>query len=95
MEGFRYRVIILPEAEKDILAHKKAGNKVALTRIKRILEELAVHPETGIGKPEKLKYGYSGQWSREIDKKNRMRYEIKETEITVDVISVISHYGDK
>jgi len=95
MEGFRYRVIILPEAEKDILAYKKAGNKIALAKIKRILKELEVHPKTGIGKPEKLKYGYSGCWSREIDKKNRMRYEIKETEIIVEVISAMGHYDDK
>jgi len=95
MEGFRYRVITLPEAEKDILAYKKAGNKIALARIKRILEELAVHPETGIGRPEMLKYEYTGFWSREIDKKNRMRYEIKETEVTVEVISAMYHYDDK
>jgi len=55
MEGFRYRVVTLPKAEEDILVYKKAGNKVAIERIKRILEELAVHPESGIGKPEKLK----------------------------------------
>jgi len=95
MEGFRYRVITSKDADEHILAYKKAGNKIALARIKRILEELELHPETGIGKPEKLKHERSGQWSREIDKKNRLTYTIDETIITVEVISAMYHYDDK
>jgi toxin YoeB len=95
MEEFRYRVITLPKAEEHILAYKKAGNKIALARIDRIRKELGLHPETGIGKPEKLKHNLSGFWSREVDKKNRMIYEIKETEIIVYVHSAITHYDDK
>lgn len=30
--------------------------------------DLSVHPETGIGKPEKLKFNFSGYWSRQITK---------------------------
>ena len=90
-----YRVILQPQAEEDILAYKKAGNKIALARIGRILEELAIHPETGIGRPEKKKHNYSGLWSREITKKDRMLYKIDENIITVIVISAMGHYDDK
>ena len=90
-----YIVDILPEAKEHILSYKKAGNKIALARIDRILEELKVHPETGIGRPEKKKYNLSGFWSREIDKKNRMLYKIEENIVTVSVISAMGHYDDK
>ena len=85
----RYLVISSKDANEDIEAYKKAGNKIALKRIKRIYEELKEHPETGIGKPEKLKHDPDERWSRRIDKKNRMTYQIKENIITVLVLSLI------
>ena len=90
-----YIVDISPKAERHIESYEKAGNKLAIKKIDRILEELAIHPETGIGKPERLKHGHSGYWSREIDKKNRMRYKIDENIITVFVVSALGHYDDK
>jgi len=90
-----YIVKFFPKAEDDILAYKKAGKKVALARIDRIIEELKVHPTTGIGNPEKKRYNYSGYWSREIDKKNRMIYQIENNIVTVTVVSAMGHYDDK
>ena len=49
---------------------------------------------TGTGKPEQLKH-LNNLWSRRLDKKNRMVYTISEEIITVFVISVKGHYGDK
>jgi toxin YoeB len=78
------------------LRYEKAGNKIALARIeKRIEGELKIHPETGIGRPEQMKYGYSGLWSREITKKNRILYEIFEEEEFVYIHSLMYHYDDK
>jgi len=90
-----YIVNFSPEAKEHFLAYKKAGNKIALTRIDRIIEELKVHPEWGIGHPEKLKNDIQERWSRHIDKKNRMTYQIKETEVLVNVLSTMGHYDDK
>ena len=90
-----YIVDISPKAKEDILSYKKAGNKVALAKIDRIIEELKVHPETGIGKPEKMKHKKKERWSRRIDQKNRMTYEIDNNIITVLVISAMGHYEDK
>ena len=90
-----YIIKYLPRAEEHLLAYKIAGNKIALARIKRIEEELKEHPETGIGNPKQLKHNYSGYWSRDIDKKNRMVYEIDENIITVSIHSAIGHYDDK
>ena len=91
----RYRVETLPEAKEHLEDYKKAGNKIALAKIKRIYEELEEHPQTGIGNPKLLKHHYSGYWSRDIDKKNRMIYAIKDNILTVCVIRTMGHYGDK
>ena len=48
-----YIVKYMPKADEHLSFYKKAGNKNALAKIKRIEEELKVHPETGIGKPKK------------------------------------------
>jgi toxin YoeB len=58
-----------------------------------ILEELKTHPTTGIGNPEQLKYDLSGKWSRRINKKDRIIYEIiEEPERLVVVVSALGHY---
>ena len=90
-----YKVKLSPAAEKHLELHKKSGNKVVMEKIDRIFKELKVHPETGIGNPKKLKHNYSGFWSREITKKDRMRYKITENIVTVEVFSMLGHYDDK
>ncbi len=80
------------EAIKD---HKKSGNKKLLVKINSLLEELTQHPRTGGGKPERLK-GYEVEtWSRRIDSKHRLVYEIWEDRLVVYAISAFGHYGDK
>jgi len=90
-----YRVKYSPKAEEHIDAYKKAGNKVAINRINRIEDELKVHPREGIGKPEQMKHKKVETWSRRVDEKNRMTYEIKEDIVTVAVVSAMGHYDDK
>ena len=46
----------------------------------------------GIGKPEPLKYGKSGSFSRRIDDDNRLVYEISDNQIIVK--SCKGHYDD-
>ena len=46
-------------------------------------------------KKEQLKGNLSGFWSRRIDKHYRIIYAIHEEIVTVEVVSVKSHYGDK
>jgi toxin YoeB len=89
-----YLIVNSSKAKKHLEDLKKTGSKAVLDRIKRIYEDLEKHPETGIGKPERLKHQYSGRWSREIDKKNRIMYEIVEDRVIVYVFSVNGHYSD-
>ena len=46
----------------------------------------------GIGKPESLKYGKSGAYSRRIDEANRLVYEATDDQIIVK--SCKGHYND-
>ncbi len=60
-----------------------------------ILNELKEHPYTGEVQPEELKFELKGLWSRRINKKDRLIYEVKEEIVTVFVISAMGHYFDK
>ena len=91
----RYEIIYSPEAEEDLRKHAKAGNKILLKKISKLLQELEEHPETGTGKPEKLKYKKIEYWSRRIDEKHRMEYIIDNYVVTVFLISLWGHYSDK
>jgi toxin YoeB len=79
----------------DIDKHKKTGDKSVLKKIEKLLNELRVHPTSGTGKPEMLKHDYQGFYSRRINQKHRLIYSISEDIITVHVLSLWSHYGDK
>lgn len=54
-----------------------------LKRINQLLKDIARHPFDGIGKPEPLKFKYSGFWSRRIDDEHRLIYRVKDDEIQI------------
>ena len=86
-------VVYKDKAIDDIKFWKTSGQKTIQNKISRLIEDILVHPETGIGKPELLKYELSGLWSREIDKGNRLIYEVVGNQL--HVISLRGHYSDK
>lgn len=88
----KYQVIIKATVEKDLSKHKKSGDKASIKKILKILNELKEHPYTGTGNPEELKYELSGFWSRRINKKDRLIYEVQEEVVTVFVVSAFGHY---
>ena len=90
----KYKVIIQPTAELDLSKHKKAGNVATIKKIIQILKELQEHPFLGSGKPEALKHNLSGLWSRRINKKDRLIYEVQDEIVTVYVVSAMGHYED-
>ena len=79
----------------DIEKHKKAGDKAVLRKIARLLDEIKENPLQGVGQIELLKYGLVGKHSRRINQKHRLVYSIEEEIITVHVLSLWGHYGDK
>lgn len=83
------------EALEDIEKLKKTGNKVILKKLFSLIQELKQHPETGTGKPERLKHYQQNTWSRRIDRKHRLVYLIDGTKIIVTILGAYGHYGDK
>ena len=83
-------IILSPDANDDLQFRKRSGNVSVQKKIANLIADIAAHPKTGIGKPEELKYDLSEKWSRHIDRKNRIVYQIFETE--VHILSLKGHY---
>ena len=90
-----YTLAFSENALADIEKHKKSGDKAALKKIDKLLNELMEHPTTGTGQPEQLKYNLTGLYSRRINQKHRLVYSIDDQVVTVHVLSAWAHYGDK
>lgn len=90
-----YTLELSREVEIDIAKHKKSGDKNLVIKIFALFQELESHPLTGTGHPEPLRYQGTNMWSRRIDKKHRLVYEIKDDELIVIAISAYGHYTDK
>ena len=89
-----YKVTSTTEVEADFVRLAKSEPKV-FAKVQRFIEELKVHPKTGLGHPEPLKGKPEGRWSREITKKHRLVYRIFDAEVLVLVLSAYGHYSDK
>ena len=89
-----YKVTPTSEAEADLVRLAKSEPK-AFAKAQRFIEELKVHPKTGLGHSEPLKGKPEGRWSREITKKHRMVYRIYEEEVVVLLLKSYGHYDDK
>ena len=89
----KFRLIVKPRAEKEFDKILKSGDRASIRKLEIILLELNNHPREGIGSPELLKYELSGYWSRRINKKDRIIYEIiEEHDKLVVIISALGHY---
>jgi toxin YoeB len=86
-----YQIDFTKQAQEDIEAHRKAGNKAILKKINTLLEELTEHPFTGTGKPEALKYSLAGLWSRRINQEHRLLYQVEEETIVI-ILAAKGHY---
>ena len=58
-------------------------DKQKLKRINELLKDIARNPYEGIGKPEPLRFNYSGFWSRRIDEEHRLIYRVVDDEIQI------------
>jgi len=90
-----YEIEYLPEALEDLEKHRKAGNKQLIKKISKLIDELRKHPYDGTGKPEQLKYYQDATWSRRIDDKHRMVYEIHNEKVVILILALWGHYKDK
>jgi toxin YoeB len=71
-----------PAGFEDLAWWVEKDRKKAL-RIIKLIKEVQRHPFSGTGKPEPLKHGLSGCWSRRIDQEHRLVYQVKEDKIRI------------
>ena len=53
-------------------------DKAMLKRINALIKDSSRDPFEGIGKPEPLKHGLSGYWSRRINDEHRFVYKVSD-----------------
>lgn len=74
------KLIFSENAWEDYLYWQKTDKKM-LKRINNLIKDTQRNPFEGIGKPEPLKHGLSGYWSRRINDEHRMVYKVEEEAI--------------
>ncbi|MDR2935092.1 MAG: Txe/YoeB family addiction module toxin [Candidatus Adiutrix sp.] len=68
-------------------------DKKTLKKINLLIVDISRHGHDGLGKPEPLKGEGLEWWSRHIDEKNRLIYQIT-GEDTLEIAQCRSHYGE-
>ena len=69
-------------AWEDYLYWQRNDRKM-LQKINALLKAIERDPYQGIGKPEPLKHGLSGYWSRRINSEHRVIYKIEKDSILI------------
>jgi toxin YoeB len=82
------QIIYTPDAQEDLKYWLKTGNKPILKKILQLTNAIIESPFEGIGKPEPLKYDFTGLWSRRITQEHRYVYSVEE-----DILSIHSLKG--
>ena len=70
------KLIFSEHAWEDYLFWQQT-DKAMLKRVNRMIEETMRTPFEGIGKPEPLRHGFAGYWSRRISDEHRMIYKVE------------------
>jgi toxin YoeB len=58
-------------------------DRTIVKRINRLIEDTLRDPARGIGKPEPLKYGVAGAWSRRITEEHRLVYLVRGDDVVI------------
>lgn len=84
------RKILLTPVAFEQFTELQTDNKQVFNKLKKLFLETARTPFEGTGKPEALKYGYAGCWSRRITEEHRLVYRVEES--LIEIISCKFHY---
>jgi len=89
----KFRIEVAKQAKIDFDKIYSSGQKATIVKLEKIISELSEHPSQGIGNPEPLRHHLSGYWSRRINKKDRLVYQIiEEPDRLVVIVSALGHY---
>lgn len=83
------KLLFATQAWEDYLYWQETDKKV-VKKINELIENISRHPYEGIGKPEPLRYGFSGYWSRRITEEHRIVYKVVDE--TIQIAQLRYHY---
>lgn len=63
--------------------HWQQADKKILKRINDLIKAISRDPFDGIGKPEPLRHGLSGYWSRRINDEHRLVYKVEGEDLLI------------
>lgn len=88
-------IIYSPKAIQDLQYWKKSGNKIIQKKIQELVDAIEENPFEGIGKPEQLKHGLAGKWSRRINQEHRIIYTVSDQNqiVILNILSLKGHYS--
>ena len=75
-------LVFSERAWEDYLYWQRTDKKI-LKRINTLIQDIQRHPFKGIGKPEHLKHGLSGYWSRLINDEHRIVYKVEKSDLRI------------
>ncbi len=87
----KYQLKFMPTAEEHLRFWQK-NDKRTLKRIISLFENMQETPCTGLGKPEPLRFEWTGCYSRRIDAKNRIVYAVDEMAGLIIIHRLRHHY---
>lgn len=76
------KVVFSARAWEDYLWWQRQDRKL-LKRINVLIQDVARNGNDGIGKPEPLKHGFQGYWSRRISDEQRLVYKVVDDEVRI------------
>ena len=86
----KWKVSLSKECDKDAEKHKDKG---LTSKVQKLTNLLGLNPFSNPPPYEKLT-GHSNLYSRRIDIKHRLVYEVDKKTNTVRILRMWSHYGD-
>jgi toxin YoeB len=75
--------LVWDESAWDDYLWWQVQDRKTLNRIDTLIKDIAGNGNEGIGKPEPLKHGFQGYWSRRITDEHRLVYRTTDDQIRI------------
>ena len=88
--------LVWSEASWEDYVWWQSQDRRILKRINTLIKDIVRHGNEGMGKPEPLKHGFHGYWSRRITDEHRLIYKFVQAGDDVEVLIAACryHYGN-
>lgn len=75
--------LVWDESAWDDYLYWRRQDRRVLRRINQLIADVQRNGNEGIGKPEPLKHGFQGYWSRRITAEHRLVYKVVDDEVRI------------